>query len=162
MNNILNSVYIKYEVSARLCNALRSCGITTLEELVLYIKNNGVSSLLKLRNLGKKSVQEIWELLNRYHITDEDIYSYVPTKINEATDSIIGDTNETETVFGENHVPNVLIGDLQISPRIIERLALNGIRTTVDFVSFCRSCGIANFLTARKYESWAAKELADL
>lgn len=49
------------ELSVRTYNCLRRAGIRTLNDLLDYARNNGEYGLQRIRNLGRKSVAELYE-----------------------------------------------------------------------------------------------------
>ena len=63
-----NDIKIRDIGSVRLTNALASIGILTLDALLRFIKDNGVEFLLRVRNFGKNSLCEIYQILESFHI----------------------------------------------------------------------------------------------
>lgn len=65
MRQLLKSKLTDLDLSVRALNCLKSAEVETLGELVTFNKND----LLKFRNFGRKSLSELDELLERYHLS---------------------------------------------------------------------------------------------
>ncbi|HOK41046.1 MAG TPA: DNA-directed RNA polymerase subunit alpha [bacterium] len=65
LKEILNTPITELELSVRASNCLKEIKIKTLGELALHLEND----LLKTKNFGKKSLNEIKEKLGRYGLT---------------------------------------------------------------------------------------------
>lgn len=53
----------EYDFSIRALNCLRTANLHTIEELRAFVDEYGVNGLLRYRNFGSKSIQEITEVL---------------------------------------------------------------------------------------------------
>ena len=70
-----SNVYINQIASVRTANTLASISIKTLEDLIIYLAKNGDQSLRFLRNFGKKSYTEIYDILDSFGISTNDLES---------------------------------------------------------------------------------------
>lgn len=55
----------KLELSKRTINALRRHGINSIQELDLFVRENGILSVMSIRNIGKISYREIKNKLEK-------------------------------------------------------------------------------------------------
>ena len=58
------------ELSVRTYNCLGRAGIRTLNDLMKYTKENGYSGLCRIRNLGRKSLSEVFRKMEELTGTD--------------------------------------------------------------------------------------------
>ena len=54
------------ELSVRTANCLENAGFDYLEDLYIYIQSEGEAELLKIKNFGRKSLNEIKDLFQEY------------------------------------------------------------------------------------------------
>lgn len=52
-----------FEFSIRAINCLRSAGFQTMNDLLSWLESNKIENLVKFRNFGYKSMQEVKEVL---------------------------------------------------------------------------------------------------
>lgn len=131
-----NDIKIRDIGSVRLTNALASIGIHTLDALLHFIKDNGVEFLLRVRNFGKNSLCEIYQILESFHISEENIDSiinggYVDSQI----DTEILPVDDDETVY----IPNVPLVNLGDNCDGIKELASQDINSTIDLFEYCNN-----------------------
>ena len=131
-----NDIKIRDIGSVRLTNALASIGIHTLDALLRFIKDNGVEFLLRVRNFGKNSLCEIYQILESFHISEENIDSilngdYVDSQI----DTEILPVDDDETVY----IPNIPLVNLGDNCDGIKELASQNINSTVDLFEYCNN-----------------------
>ena len=131
-----NDIKIRDIGSVRLTNALASIGILTLDALLRFIKDNGVEFLLRVRNFGKNSLCEIYQILESFHISEENIDSilnggYVDSQI----DTEILPVDDDETVY----IPNIPLVNLGDNCDGIKELASQNINSTVDLFEYCNN-----------------------
>ena len=131
-----NDIKIRDIGSVRLTNALASIGIHTLDALLRFIKDNGVELLLRVRNFGKNSLCEIYQILESFHISEENIDSilnggYVDSQI----DTEILPVDDDETVY----IPNIPLVNLGDNCDGIKELASQNINSTVDLFEYCNN-----------------------
>ena len=65
MRQLLKSKLVDMDLSVRALNCLKSAEVETLGELVVFNKND----LLKFRNFGRKSLNELDELLSSLNLS---------------------------------------------------------------------------------------------
>lgn len=100
----IQELYQKGVISVRSYNALRYTDLYTLKDVVLYIQNNvKYGGLKSIRNLGKKSNEEIMNVIKHTQITQEDFF---PEKkfskdINEIYDDIFTNDNRVNLFIRE-------------------------------------------------------------
>lgn len=131
-----NDIKIRDIGSVCLTNALASIGIHTLDALLRFIKDNGVEFLLRVRNFGKNSLCEIYQILESFHISEENIDSilnggYVDSQI----DTEILPVDDDETVY----IPNIPLVNLGDNCDGIKELASQNINSTVDLFEYCNN-----------------------
>ena len=131
-----NDIKIRDIGSVRLTNTLASIGIHTLDALLRFIKDNGVEFLLRVRNFGKNSLCEIYQILESFHISEENIDSilnggYVDSQI----DTEILPVDDDETVY----IPNIPLVNLGDNCDGIKELASQNINSTVDLFEYCNN-----------------------
>jgi hypothetical protein len=66
--DVLNQRIVDFDFDVRSLNALRGADVNTMEELIQFSRND----LMKFRNLGKKSIDDIEELLKKYNMKLND------------------------------------------------------------------------------------------
>ena len=57
--NLANKTIEVLELSIRTANCLQNANLTHLTDLVLFCEKNGTSGLLKLKNFGRRSLNEV-------------------------------------------------------------------------------------------------------
>jgi hypothetical protein len=70
--DVLKERIIEFDFDVRAMNALRSVDVNTMEELIQFSRND----LMRFRNIGKKSVDKIEELLKKYNLKLNDKSRY--------------------------------------------------------------------------------------
>ena len=65
----LNTLF-EAPISDRLETCLRNAGFEYLEEAYLFYDEHGVNSLLRLKNFGRKSLNELMDLFKEYGYMD--------------------------------------------------------------------------------------------
>ncbi len=85
MESLLNTNVNELELSVRCSNCLTAAKIETIGELVSKSENE----MLKYRNFGKKSLEEINELLTKYDLTLGMNLADIRKKIDEAKNKVL-------------------------------------------------------------------------
>lgn len=71
------NVMTTFDLDERVINGLRGLGIVTIEDLIRFIRNKGFNSFGECRNIGKKSLNILKDVLMKNGIIDESGYSYL-------------------------------------------------------------------------------------
>jgi len=137
----------KLELSKRTINALRRHGINSIQELDLFVRENGILSVMSIRNIGKISYHEIKNKLEKtFHRKYDDERGGVHSTYGHWTPS---PEKTIDKKGGFNMVPkNVCIwlegvdelpGPFYISG--CERTTWGGPRENVIKLKECPGCG---------------------
>jgi len=105
----------RLNLSTRSYNALIREGIHTIDKLLSCSKDN----IMKLRNLGAKSLEEIFNVIDRLNANKSEIYS----------EDKIGDKLSQRTFIGHNGLKyfDIAIEDLELNVRAFNCLKTTGI-----------------------------------
>ena len=137
-----SNVIIREIASIRLINVLSSINVHTLEDLILYIQDYGMTSLFDLRNFGKTSYGEVISILAMNGFSNDRVYTYRAQSkeetVNISFDSIPLDTDDFI------YLPNIQLAHLGSYCSEIRELASKNINTTVDLYLFCKKMGIVD------------------
>lgn len=150
---LYDRLYLKDIASVRLHHALASVDVFTLKELIAFIKKNGERHLLKIRNFGRTSLDEIYQILGRFGISIDNI-NYIE-EITEQTSSV----EEMPVSSPGIGIPYISINSLNISSRAQNILASMQIFTTKDLVEYCY---IHNFADLKKMRNIGVSTLDEI
>lgn len=145
--------------SVRLTNTLSSIGIFSLDALLLFIRDNGVEALLKVRNFGKNSLCEVYQILESFHISKENI----DVINNEDCVDLLKDTEfrplDDEDVI---YIPNVQLVNLGNNCDGIKELASKNINSTVDLYKFCNNHNFTDLHRAKALSNEVTRKIMNL
>ena len=154
-----NDIRIKDIGSVRLSNALSSIDIHTLEDLLSFIKGQPIDDLLKVRNFGKNSLSEVYQILESFHISKDDIGSMdilggFDTSI--CLDNLPSDSDEVI------YIPNIPLANLGRYCDGIKELAWQNINTTTDLYLYCCQKGIVDIYRSNVFGKESTHKIASL
>lgn len=150
-------------VSTRLVLRLASIGIHTVGELLLHYRDMSSNSLLKMkiRGLGKKSLAEMDQLLERINISEE--VTLLPYSKAIQNDPIL-EWMQTVPLDEKDfiYIPNIPLVQLRAYYDGLENLVALNIHTTAELFSFCCKQGIADWYKINKFASTSACNIMNL
>lgn len=159
-------------ISARLANVLSSIGIKNLSDLKSFVGKNKTESLLKTRNFGHKSLEELRQLVSALETSDvlcgrESCDAWVCSdsqkydKKADFANRIDELPVDTDDVI---YIPNILLEDLGDNCDDLKFLLGLNIKSTSDLFLFCSKNHIAYLFKLYKTDafktSWALKIVA--
>lgn len=145
--------------SGRLKNTLLSIGIDTLGALLSYVKDNGAESLLRIRNFGNNSLNEVYQILESFHISENSLDSIdSEVCINGQTDREVLPIDNEDVVY----IPNVPLVNLEDKCDGIKELASQNISTTTDLFSFCNNHYFADLYRTNAFSTKATCKVMHL
>lgn len=166
------NICINYIFSVRTVNALASININTLEDLIEYLAINGDKDLIKIRNFGKKSLKEMYDVLAYYGILKDKIRSILDS-INKSrlknskpdnmsnhinTDEATKIPTDTDEIV---YIPSIPLADL-CDVFFANDLSLQNIHTTVDLLTFCNNHSFADLYRAKAFSKDVTRNIMNL
>lgn len=142
-------------LSVRVNNALSSIRIFTLADLLMYIKKNGLDSLLKVRNLGKSSFAELEQFLLKFGDSQNKVGQSC-TPIVQRTQIIPPDKNDVI------YLPDIPLRALSAYCDQVKDLADINIHTTTDLFAYCYQNNIGDLYKLKDFTTGPANKIMSL
>ena len=155
-----SNVIIREIASIRLINVLSSINVHTLEDLILYIQDHGMTSLFDLRNFGKTSYGEVKSILDMNGFSNDRVYTYRAQSkedaVNISFDNIPLDTDDFI------YLPNIQLIHLGNYCPYVKELASKNINTTSDLYLFCEKTGLVDLYRVEGFKMECIQKIMNL
>ena len=155
-----SNVIIREIASIRLINVLSSINVHTLEDLILYIQDYGMTSLFELRNFGKTSYGEVISILAMNGFSNDRVYTYRAQSkedaVNISFDNIPLDTDDFI------YLPNIQLIHLGNYCPYVKELASKNINTTSDLYLFCEKTGLVDLYRVEGFKMECIQKIMNL